>query len=323
MRAVAYLVPTFWTRGSGKKFRGHPLAQTLALYLMSAPASNMVGLYYQPLTTILHETGLTAEEFDAAMVRISEVGFAYYDREACMVWVPESANYQIGEKLHPKDKRRPAVVREIEMAGGHRYAEEFVAKYGVAYGLGESEAQGLPPPQEAPSEPLPSEQKPRSPSLSLLSASGSETEDPDRLPLRERSALWIKDPTSASLAAPNPESWPEVRALCEAVGVAFKRPPLFPRTPTDPRVRAVLERLAEGYELAQLDRAVRGAALDEHFAKNAQFQSLNTILRDSAQVDRFCALADAPPARASPRRNGPPQPNAHNVNPLAKATIVR
>ena len=44
MRDYAKIRPVFWTRGTGKKLRGDPEAQVVALYLMSAPLSHMTGL---------------------------------------------------------------------------------------------------------------------------------------------------------------------------------------------------------------------------------------------------------------------------------------
>jgi hypothetical protein len=144
VRAVAYLVPTFWTRGSGKKLRGNPEAQTLALYLVSAPASNLIGLYYQPLTTILHETGLTEAEFREAMAKVSEVDIAHYDPEACMVWVPESAKYQIGDTMTQRDKRRAGVERELELAGSHPFVAEFLKRYGAPFGIDSKQNETVP-----------------------------------------------------------------------------------------------------------------------------------------------------------------------------------
>jgi hypothetical protein len=327
LRAVAYLVPTFWTRGSGKKLRGQPEAQTLALYLMTAPASNMIGLYYQPLPTILHETGLTAEEFVEAMLRVSTAEIAYYDEDACMVWVPESAKYQIGETLKPNDKRRAAVERELEMAGDHRFAAAFLERYAAPYGLEAPEPEGLPQTTEAPSEGHPRDEKPRSPSLpspNSGSVSDPDPDQPDRSDLPGRAQLWLDDPQRASLVAPQPERWPEVRALSERCAVLFKRRAVeFPRTPNDPRCRVVLARLAEGYDVDRLMLALEGASRDEHYQRSPQFQNLAQVLRDAAQVDRFCALAEAP-ADTTPRsgqQRGPgPKPSSFDV---AKARIER
>lgn len=165
MRAYAYVVPTFWTRGSGKKLRGKPLAQALALYVMTAPSSNMIGLYYVPLTTIAAETGIPAEALPAVFQDIREI--AKYDFENEVVWVPEAAAHQVGETMKALDKRRAQVMRDAEAMGSHPFALEFFSKYGAPYGIEVPNhadwSEGLATNQEGPSEGHPPDEKPRSP----------------------------------------------------------------------------------------------------------------------------------------------------------------
>ena len=59
MREYAKLAPTLWTGETGKALRKKgPEALIVAVYLMSSPHSNMLGLYYQPVMYMAHETGL-------------------------------------------------------------------------------------------------------------------------------------------------------------------------------------------------------------------------------------------------------------------------
>lgn len=183
MRAYAQIVPTFWTRGSGKRLRGKPDAQVLALYLMTAPASNLIGLFYLPLTTLCHETGLTPEQVRIALALPELTEIVRYDAEAELVWVPEAARYQIGETMGARDKRRPAVLRELAMAGSHAFVRAFCERYSVPFGLDLSqEEEGV---SEAPSEGHPSDGMPRdpdpapAPALSSDSASEGDTGEPE------------------------------------------------------------------------------------------------------------------------------------------------
>jgi hypothetical protein len=50
MRDYAKVAPTFWNGETGKKIRelGRD-AQVVALYLITCPSSNWIGLYYLPL----------------------------------------------------------------------------------------------------------------------------------------------------------------------------------------------------------------------------------------------------------------------------------
>jgi hypothetical protein len=137
MRDYGRITPMFWTRGTGKAMRGNTDAQLVALYLCSCPNATMVGIYYLPLVTLAHETGLTEQRALAALATCERVGFAYYDVAAELVWVPNMATYQIGETVDPKDKRRGGPLRaELAKLGGHRFTREFWTRYEVAYGLG-------------------------------------------------------------------------------------------------------------------------------------------------------------------------------------------
>ena len=135
MRSYGAVAPTFWTRGSGKKLRGHPDAQVVALYLMSAPSSSMTGLYYLTLPSLAYETGISEERVRVALARVAEVGIAHYDEAGETVWVPEMARYQIDEQLKPGDKRIKGVIRELEAFRGHPFVADFVAKYGEVFRL--------------------------------------------------------------------------------------------------------------------------------------------------------------------------------------------
>lgn len=160
VRDYAKISPLFWTRGSGKKLRGKPAAQVVAFYLVTCPASNMIGIYYQPLVTIAHETGLSVDDTRIALGECALADFAHYDEEAEMVWVPNMASYQIGDELKPGDKRRGAVLAELGRVEGHRFADEFLIAYGNGYGIeGASKGhrrpfEGVAMEQEAPSKGL-------------------------------------------------------------------------------------------------------------------------------------------------------------------------
>lgn len=133
MRTQVTLMPTFWTRGSGKKLRGNPAAQVLALYLMSAPGSTYVGIYYLPFGTILNETGLTEAQVRAALPLISEI--AHYDEQAELCFLPECSRINIGERMPLSDKRRKGVLAQLKIYGKHPFVTQWVERYYEPYHL--------------------------------------------------------------------------------------------------------------------------------------------------------------------------------------------
>ncbi len=136
MRNYATVSPAFWTGETGRQLRAMgPEAVMVALYLMTSPHSNMIGLYYLPLVALCHETGLGRNAVFAALQKIESVEFAFYDEAGEVAWVPEMARYQIGEVLAEKDKKRAAVLREIGQQRKSRFFGEFVERYGEGFNL--------------------------------------------------------------------------------------------------------------------------------------------------------------------------------------------
>lgn len=135
MRDYARISPQFWSGDTGRRLRGDPDALTLAFYLMTCPSSTMSGLFYLPLPTIAHETGLSAESTKRALDRLEVEKFAFYDEDAEHVWVPEMARCQVGATLATGDNRIKGLLREIERSRRSRYYVSFFQRYGSAYHL--------------------------------------------------------------------------------------------------------------------------------------------------------------------------------------------
>jgi hypothetical protein len=100
MRDYAKVAPQFWTGETGKKIRAAG-AETVvvALYLMTCPHANMIGLYYLPKMYIAHETGLGMEGASKGLTRAIEAGFCSYDEASEHVFVHAMARFQIADKL--------------------------------------------------------------------------------------------------------------------------------------------------------------------------------------------------------------------------------
>lgn len=157
MREYAKVQPTFWIRGSGKKLRGCPEAQIVALYLFSAPSSSMLGLFYCPVTTIAHETGLPIEGASKGLRRVVEAGIAHYCEEEELVFLPAGLRISVGPSLHAADKRVVGLIRELQAFGKHKFVRALLHEYGASHHL---RIDGVEPsPIEAPSEALRSQEQ--------------------------------------------------------------------------------------------------------------------------------------------------------------------
>ena len=149
MRDYARISPQFWSGTTGRRLRGDPGGLTLAFYLMTCPTSTMSGLFYLPLPTISHETGLSLESTKRALERLEGEGFAFYEEETELVWVPEMARCQVGAELALGDNRIKGLLREVERSRRSRFYSAFFERYGSAYHL-----PAILPSSEGPSKPL-------------------------------------------------------------------------------------------------------------------------------------------------------------------------
>ena len=76
MRDYGKISPSFWTGKTGKAIKaGGQEAVVVAMYLMSSPHSNMIGMYYLPMMYLAHEAGLGLEGASKGLRRACEAGF--------------------------------------------------------------------------------------------------------------------------------------------------------------------------------------------------------------------------------------------------------
>jgi hypothetical protein len=81
----------------------------LALYLLTCPHANMLGIYYLPIAYIVHDAEMNTDAVTDALEKLNEIGFCTYDDQAEYVWVHEMAIHQISDQLEERDKRVKAV----------------------------------------------------------------------------------------------------------------------------------------------------------------------------------------------------------------------
>jgi len=138
MRDYSKVSPKFWTGETGQELarRGSD-ALVVAMYLMTSPHSNMLGLYYQPVLYMAEETGLTPEGASMGLQHCIEAGFCDYDHSSKMVWVFEMASYQIGSELLPTDKRCKGIQKDYNALPNVPFLGPFFDQYRQKFHLAE------------------------------------------------------------------------------------------------------------------------------------------------------------------------------------------
>lgn len=153
MRDYGIVSPQFWVGKTGKELRGDVEAQLVALYLMTSPHANMIGVYYCPVEYIAKETGLTLQGASEALRRLSSKDFCTYESETEWIFVHSFAANQIGESLKAADKRVLGVGNELAKVPKGQCWQAFRARYAVPYHL------PIPGGTEAPPKPLRSQKQ--------------------------------------------------------------------------------------------------------------------------------------------------------------------
>lgn len=205
MREYAKISPMFWTGETGRILRkaGRD-AQVVALYLVTGPSANMIGLYELPIPLLAHHIGMTLEGASKALARASEGGFCRYDAETETVWVPEMARFQLGDQISAKDNRHKAIIREWQLFKKSKHYADFHVKYRESFDLPDLS------PFEAPSKPLRSQEQEQEQEQEKEKIHSAETAaDAEPKPKRRRAP--------SSEPKPRPP-WPTYDAIAEVTG---------------------------------------------------------------------------------------------------------
>jgi hypothetical protein len=134
MRNYGKISPQFWMGKTGKSLRREGVqAQMVALYLISSPHANLLGLYYLPLSYIAHDTGLSLEDAERGLQGCVVSGLCLYDDVSDMVWVLEMARFQVAESLSQRDKRIASVQHEYASLPANPFLPAFYERYGAAF----------------------------------------------------------------------------------------------------------------------------------------------------------------------------------------------
>ena len=203
MRDYAKVAPTFWTGETGKKIRmlGRD-AQVVALYLITCPGSNWIGLYYLPLPTLCHEVEISREAALRILQKFAVIDFAHYDPEREQAWVPGTAKFQIGEQLKPTDKRILGIVKDLKPHLETAFGADFYRRYKESFCLPELE----------PRRPLQAPPKPVTETEAVTeTVAEAETEEigASRPPLPAEAEAEGPKPEKESVEAPNAKAKPD------------------------------------------------------------------------------------------------------------------
>ena len=158
MRDYGKISPQFWIGKTGKSIRKQGIeAQLVALYLMTCPQANMLGLYYTSINQIGYETGLDTEGALKGLRGAIEAGFCQYDEDSEVVWVIEMAHYQIAQSLSPNDNQCKGIQREYNSLVESPFLPLFFDKYKDDFHL--TQKRGATAQIEPPSNPLRSQEQ--------------------------------------------------------------------------------------------------------------------------------------------------------------------
>lgn len=130
MREYAKAVPRMWHGRTMKALRKNPEGLIVALYLMTSPSSNMLGLFAQPVLYMAYETGLGEEGARKGLQQCVDAGYCSYDDESEFVWVHEMASYQIAPELKASDLRCKGIQKDYDALPDNPFLGDFFAKYG-------------------------------------------------------------------------------------------------------------------------------------------------------------------------------------------------
>ena len=130
MRNFAKISPKFWIGKTGRQICKLDLnAKFIALYLMTSPHSNMLGIYYLPINYIAHDTCISFEEASKGLAELCELGFCSFDGSCEYIWVHNMALYQVAEQLKANDKRVIAINKSFAELPELIFIGNFFNKY--------------------------------------------------------------------------------------------------------------------------------------------------------------------------------------------------
>jgi len=152
MRDYSKIQPKFWDSEIVAAMEINNIdAAYVALYLMTSPASTMLGLFRCSAVQIADDSHLSVDRVELALSALERTGFLERDTRRKLVYVKKMAAVQIEKSLKSSDNRVIAIKKELDSLPDCELKHSFISDYNGAFSLGFSlDIEQL----EAPSKPL-------------------------------------------------------------------------------------------------------------------------------------------------------------------------
>lgn len=152
MRDYSKIQPKFWDSEIVAAMEINNIdAAYVALYLMTSPASTMLGLFRCSAVQIADDSHLSVDRVELALSALERTGFLERDQRRKLVYVKKMAAVQIEKSLKSSDNRVIAIKKELDSLPDCELKHSFISDYNGAFSLGFSlDIEQL----EAPSKPL-------------------------------------------------------------------------------------------------------------------------------------------------------------------------
>ena len=139
-RRFCKIRPSFWH--SSKVVRMSPKERLLALYLMTNPSFQMVGIYHIPKVLMAEHTGLCMDIVEACLASLEDIEFLRYDDDLQIVWVVDMALSQIADNPNANQirgaEKELARLLEEEVP----FVEDWLVRY-RRFGISLDQLEGL------------------------------------------------------------------------------------------------------------------------------------------------------------------------------------
>lgn len=278
MRDYGKIQTVFWTSGDVQGLSDS--SKLLAIYLLSSPHTNQIGCFRLPDGYVSDDLGWSIETLSKGFRDLQAKGFA--TRDEATKWVVIHKFLKWNEIENPNQAK--AAVKLFD-----QIPDSSAVKPMLARALAEF-APRFPADIRAPFETLPKpfrnqeqEQEQEQEQKQDTSGSAPGAVAPPHLELEGGSAQRRPDPRPVEVVF---DHWQSVMGS--------------PRSKLDAkREKVIKSALKAGYSVEDLCKAIDGCALSPfHMGLNDQrtkFNGIDLILRNADQIDKFVALADAPP----------------------------